>query len=80
MRWIESVLVFVSGYSFGFLSKMNLLIRSFFEFVRQFEDLKVLFFKMIVMRIGFVLVSFWFRNFSLRVIFKLIFPFIFGRY
>jgi hypothetical protein len=77
MRWIESV--FVSGYSFSFLSKMILLIRLFFEVVRQVEDLMVLFFKMIVMRIGFVLVSFWLRNFSLRVVFKLIFPFIFGR-
>ena len=77
MRWIESV--FVSGYSFSFLSKMILLIRLFFEVVRQAEDLMVLFFKMIVMRIGFVLVSFWYRNFSLGVVFKLIFPFIFGR-
>lgn len=80
MRWIESVLAFVLEYSFNFQSKMNLLIRLFFEFIGQFEDLKVLFFKMIVMRIGFVLVRFLFRNFFLRVVFNLTFPFIFGRY
>ena len=80
MRWIESVLAFVLEYSFNFQSKMNLLIRLFFEFIGQFEDLKVLFFKMIVMRISFVLVRFLFHNFFLRVVFNLTFPSIFGRY